>query len=93
MDVSQPQIDHVFPQSVLKKVKTANPATGKMSRLALTRAQRDEILGTLRDSFGEDVTKGMREGQHPLVGAAASLYTVIGNSGYQLREGDVQAGR
>ena len=62
-----------------------NPATGRMSRLALTIAQRDDVLEILRSGFGSDVSAGMKEGQHPLVAAAAVLYQVIGDPRRQLQ--------
>lgn len=55
-----------------------DPATGRMSGLALTASQRDEILRKLRSTFGAEITKGMQAGQISLVGAAAILYQVIG---------------
>ncbi len=55
-----------------------DPATGRMSGLALTASQRDEILRKLRGTFGAEITKGMQAGQISLVGAAAILYQVIG---------------
>ena len=58
-------------------VVAADPTTGRMSRLALTRSQRDEILRVLRSGFGDTVMGGMREDQHYLVAAAAALYQVI----------------
>lgn len=63
----------------------ADPTTGKMSLLALTAAQRDDILGTLRAGFGKEIIGGMKEGQHPVEAAAAALYQVVGNPQYQLR--------
>jgi len=57
-----------------------DPATGLMSRLAMTGKQRDEILTKLRATFGGVVTKGLQAGQSRLVGAAATLYGVISDS-------------
>lgn len=62
-----------------------DPTTGRMSGLALTAKQRDEILQTLRSTFGEDVTRGMKAGQSSLVAAAAILYEVIGNRSRKVR--------
>lgn len=56
------------------------PATGLMSRLAMTGKQRDEILTKLRSTFGGVVTKGLQAGQSRLVGAAATLYGVLSDS-------------
>lgn len=63
-----------------------NPKTGLMSGLALTRTQRDEILGKLRATFGDDITSGLQAGQLPLTAAAAALYQVVGDPRRQLRE-------
>jgi hypothetical protein len=59
--------------------------TGRMSRLALTRAQRDELLRELRSAFGDEIIGGLKEGQFRLTAAAATIYEVIGNPGYKLR--------
>lgn len=56
-----------------------DPTTGRMSGLALTAKQREEILQKLRSTFGEEITKGVKAGQISLVAAAAVLYEVIGN--------------
>ena len=58
-------------------VVEVEPKTGLMSRLALTRAQRSEILIKLTSAFGEEVKRGMRAGQIPLTAAAAILYQVL----------------
>ena len=50
-----------------------------MSGLALTAKQRDDILQTLRSTFGEEITRGIKAGQISLVAAAEDLYEVIGN--------------
>lgn len=63
-----------------------DPKTGLMSRLALTRAQRDEILRKLRATFGEDIARGAKAGQLPLTAAAAVLYQVVGDPQRGLRE-------
>ena len=67
-------------------VVEVEPVTGRMSRLALTRAQRDDILQKLVSTFGNDVTKGMRAGQRPLTAAASALYQVVGDPQRKLRE-------
>jgi hypothetical protein len=38
-----PQIDHIFPQSELKKFKVANPETGKMNVMKYHQEERDQI--------------------------------------------------
>lgn len=63
-----------------------DPTTGRMSRLALTAKQRDEVLRGLRSIFGEQVTKGMKAGQISLVAAAATIYEVIGNQPRKTRD-------
>jgi hypothetical protein len=62
------------------------PATGLMSRLALNRTQRDEILQKLRSTFGDDIKQGLKAGQLPLTAAAAALYQVLGDPQRKLRE-------
>jgi len=64
----------------------ADPTTGLMSGLALTPAERDQILAELRSTFGQQVTGGMQAGQSSLVAAASALYGVIGDSKRQPRE-------
>jgi hypothetical protein len=67
-------------------VVEVEPATGLMSRLGLTGAQRDDILKKLHSTFGNDVTGGMRTGQLPLSAAAAALYQVLGDPQRKLRD-------
>lgn len=38
-----PQIDHIFPQSVLKKIKKVNPETGRKNLMVYPWAKRDQI--------------------------------------------------
>jgi hypothetical protein len=40
---NKPQIDHVFPQSALKKIKIENPDTGKMNMMKYHWEDRDQI--------------------------------------------------
>jgi uncharacterized protein with ParB-like and HNH nuclease domain len=40
---NSPQIDHIFPQSVLAKIKLANPETGKMNLMKYRWQERDQI--------------------------------------------------
>ena len=42
-----PQIDHVFPQSALKKVKAPNPATGKMNMMKYREADRNQLANCM----------------------------------------------
>jgi hypothetical protein len=61
-------------------------STGRMTRLALTAAQRDEILRILRAGFGNEITGGAKEGQHYLVAAAAIIYSVVGDPKRQVEQ-------
>jgi len=60
-------------------VVRADPTTGRMSGLALTTSQRDEILETLRSGFGPRVAQGIKGGQHAVLASAAALYQVVGD--------------
>jgi uncharacterized protein with ParB-like and HNH nuclease domain len=40
---NKPQVDHIFPQSQLKKIKVANPETGRMDILKYKLDDRDQI--------------------------------------------------
>ncbi len=44
---NQPQLDHIFPQSVLKKIKLPNPETGKMNIMKFGWALRDQIANMM----------------------------------------------
>lgn len=66
-------------------VVEVEPTTGKMSRLALTRKQRDEIIGKLVSAFGPGVKVGLKAGQNLLMSAAAALYQVVGDPNRTLR--------
>ncbi len=44
---NSPQIDHIFPQSQLKKIKLANPSTGVMNILKYKQADRDQIANLM----------------------------------------------
>lgn len=47
LDGNGPQIDHIFPQSLLKSVKVANPETGRLNLLRYGQAQRDQIANCM----------------------------------------------
>jgi len=66
-------------------VVEVEPTTGRMSRLALTRVQRDVVLEKLVSTFGNDIKKGLRAGQLPLTAAASALYQVVGDPRRKLR--------
>lgn len=42
-----PQIDHIFPQSLLRKVKTPNPKTGRRDILKYKQFERDQIANCM----------------------------------------------
>lgn len=42
-----PQIDHIFPQSLLRKVKMASPETGRMSVVRYKYEQRDQLANCM----------------------------------------------
>lgn len=67
-------------------VVEADPTTGLMSRLALTAAERDDVLKKLVSSFGPGVVKGLQPGQALLMSAAAALYQVVGDPKRKVRE-------
>lgn len=47
LDGNGPQIDHIFPQSLLKSVKDVNPESGKRNLLHYDQAQRDQIANCM----------------------------------------------
>jgi len=47
LDASGPQIDHIFPQSLLKTVKDVNPDSGKRNILHYRSDQRDQIANCM----------------------------------------------
>lgn len=47
LDGNGPQVDHIFPQSLLKSVKDANPESGKLNLLHYGQAQRDQIANCM----------------------------------------------
>lgn len=46
-DGNEPQIDHIFPQSLLKTVKDVSPETGKRNLLHYRQEQRDQIANCM----------------------------------------------
>jgi len=44
---NMPQIDHVFPQSILKKVKAPNPSTGKMDIMKYREGERNQLANCM----------------------------------------------
>jgi len=47
LDANGPQVDHVFPQSLLKTVKAINPESGARNILQYRAAQRDQIANCM----------------------------------------------
>jgi hypothetical protein len=47
LDANGPQIDHIFPQSLLKTVKDVNPDSGKRNILHYRSEQRDQIANCM----------------------------------------------
>lgn len=45
--LNQPQIDHIFPQSILKTVKDLNPETGRNSLMRYKQKQRDQVANNM----------------------------------------------
>lgn len=42
-----PQVDHIFPQSLLRKVKQANPSTGRMDLIRYREADRNQLANCM----------------------------------------------
>ncbi len=53
-----PQIDHVFPQSILKKVKAPNPSTGKMNVMRYHEAERNQLSNCMLLTAAENGAGG-----------------------------------
>ncbi len=46
-DNNLPQVDRVFPQSLLRKVKTTNPATGRKDLMKYREAERNQLANCM----------------------------------------------
>jgi hypothetical protein len=44
---NMPQVDHIFPQSALKKVKEANPRTGRLDLMKYREAERNQLANCM----------------------------------------------
>jgi len=55
---NMPQIDHVFPQSVLKKVKVPNPNTGKMNIMKYRERDRNQLANCMLLTAAENGAGG-----------------------------------
>jgi uncharacterized protein with ParB-like and HNH nuclease domain len=53
-----PQVDHIFPQSVLKKVKSKNPSTGRMDILRYSDAERNHLANCMLLTAAENGAGG-----------------------------------
>lgn len=54
LDSNGPQIDHIFPQSLLKTVKGVNPDSGKVNLLRYRAQDRDQISNCMLLTAGEN---------------------------------------
>src|SRR4030095_6894701 len=61
LDANGPQVDHIFPQSLLKKVKDVNPEDGKRSLLHYRAEQRDQIANCMLLTAEENGFGGKRD--------------------------------
>ncbi len=61
LDANGPQIDHIFPQSLLKTVKDANPDSGKLNILHYRSEQRDQIANCMLLTAEENGFGGKRD--------------------------------
>ena len=57
-DNNLPQVDHVFPQSLLKTVKVANPSTGRKDLMKYRQADRDQLANCMLLSMEENGAGG-----------------------------------
>ncbi|MDC1022488.1 HNH endonuclease family protein, partial [Schleiferiaceae bacterium] len=55
---NKPQIDHIFPQSVLKKIKVLNPENGKMNLMKYKWFDRDQIANLMLLTAKENGASG-----------------------------------
>jgi hypothetical protein len=53
-----PQIDHIFPQSALRKVKQANPSTGKLDVMRYREADRNQLANCMLLTAAENGAGG-----------------------------------
>jgi hypothetical protein len=57
-DNNFPQIDHIFPQSLLRHVKVANPETGKMNLMKYREADRNQLANCMLLTAAENGAGG-----------------------------------
>jgi hypothetical protein len=53
-----PQVDHVFPQSLLRKVKTTNPSTGRKDLMRWKESDRNQLANCMLLTQGENGAGG-----------------------------------
>lgn len=53
-----PQVDHIFPQSLLRKVKMANPETGKMNLMRYREGDRNQLANCMLLTAAENGAGG-----------------------------------
>jgi hypothetical protein len=53
-----PQVDHIFPQSILRKVKQPNPSTGKMDVMRYREADRNQLANCMLLTAAENGAGG-----------------------------------
>lgn len=60
-DGNGPQVDHIFPQSLLKTIKDINPETGRRNILHYRQEQRDQIANCMLLTKDENGFSGKRD--------------------------------
>lgn len=60
-DNNLPQIDHIFPQSLLRKVKIAHPETGRMNLMKYREADRNQLANCMLLTADENGAGGKRD--------------------------------
>jgi len=60
-EANLPQIDHIFPQFLLRKVKTTNPITGHKNILKYLQLERDQIANCMLLTAKENGAGGKRD--------------------------------
>ncbi len=61
LDANGPQVDHIFPQSMLKTVKVMNPDSGRLNILRYRAEQRDQIANCMLLTAEENGFQGKRD--------------------------------
>ncbi|MCG3777259.1 MAG: hypothetical protein JW395_4135 [Nitrospira sp.] len=60
-DANFPQVDHIFPQSLLRQVKVANPSTGKLDIMRYREADRNQLANCMLLTAAENGAGGKRD--------------------------------